>query len=346
MGEPVPPDDGIEPHYRALIALHSLSPDFRAEREKLPEEYRGRDIGADRRSVAEASPEQIPVSERLAVLYDLAKADYPGWADHEDAYLALADTAVQFRVRRTEGEGFAPADLLAEIKAAADAREPLSARPRAAEDFVHHEVAFIGRDVCTIQRVRVGGIRAVWIYSEFETDASFDSIATWLDPHHWPDLSSSFFRRMDPIGPLDVLAPTTPLSGDPHWQGVFHEEVQLVERLNTVLRCDYWRDGAASAATTYDLELSPDHQIDVDSGYLLVTHAGGRRRVQVLKIVSFTQNWWDFIALFVCPFWTEWIRGAVRDGSNTTVVDPPTLTPDSGSSPVAEAVEQWIEYFG
>ena len=41
---------------------------------------------------------------------------------------------------------------------------------------------------------------------------------------------------------------------------------------------------------TYDLDLSLDNEIDVDRGFLLVTDIGTVRRVQVLKIVSFTRT--------------------------------------------------------
>jgi hypothetical protein len=334
----------VEAHHRALIALHALSPDYRVDREKLPEPYRGRRIDEDLRLVTEAPIDEVPVSARLAVLYDLAKADYPGRPAEPGAYQELASSAVRFRVRSEEGERIAGEDLLEEIKAAADARVPLSSRPRVAPDiFVHHEVAFIGRDVCSIQRVQVGGIRAAWIYSEFETDAQFGTIADWIDPHRWPKLGPLLFKRMTLVDPDPPEQLRPPPAGDPHWHAVFLEEVQLVERLRTFLRCSYWRSDA-TAATTYDLAGSIDDQIDVDRGYVLVTDVDGRRRVQVLKIVSFTQDLWDFVALFVCPFWTDWIRQAVEGGGSSSVL-PPSMTPDLGS-PLGRSIEAWIDYFG
>jgi hypothetical protein len=345
MDGPNPRHDGDEPGeewYRALIALHALSPDYRMDWERLPGPYRGRDIGADLRLVTEAPPDAIPVSARLAVLYDLAKADYPERAGNADAYRALAESAVQQRVLRDE-----PVDageLLEDIAGAAKAGEPLSTR-RTATAFAHRERAFIGEDVCTIQRVLVGGIRATWIYSEFETDASFASVAEWLDPRQWHALAPMFFKRMDPVGPAEPLALDAPPDGQPHWQGIFHEEVQLVRLVSTLLNCTYWRNDAGTAATTYDLDHSLDREIDVDRGYLLVTDAGGVRRVQALKIVSFTENLWDGVAVFACPFWTEWIRGAVRDATTSTPT-PPTQTPGAGQSPLGQTAEDWIEYFG
>lgn len=348
MSAPDPRDDD-EARYQALVALHALSPDFEAERERLPDPYRGRDIGADLRLVAEATERQIPVSARLSVLYDLAKAGYPGRDAEEggdgEAYRGLAASAVRFRVRREEDEGVAGDDLLEEIAEAAAAGVPLSTMPRAARDFVHHEVAFIGRRACTIERVVVDGTPATWIYSEFETDAPFAAVAGFLDPRRWPALAPMFFKRMDLIGAADPLALAAPPDGQPHWHGVFHEEVQLVRRVNTLLRCTYWRDGGGTAATTYDLSESVDGEIDVDRGYLLVTENGGVCRVQALKIVGFTEDIWDTVALLVCPFWTEFIRGAVTQATSTATV-PPTQVPPGGPSPVGHTVQDWIEYFG
>src|SRR5215203_3019444 len=153
MNGPAPRQDGdeyVEERYRALTALHALSPDYRMDRERLPEPYQGRDIGADLRLVTGALPDDIPVSARLAVLYDLAKAGYPGRADNAEAYRELAESAVQQRNRPEQ-----PVDvdgLLREIAAAAEAGEPLSSRP-ITQAFVHRELAFIGRSVCSIQRV-------------------------------------------------------------------------------------------------------------------------------------------------------------------------------------------------
>jgi hypothetical protein len=342
MGEPVPPDDGIEPHYQALIALHALSPDYRAERERLPDHYRGRNVGADLRLVAESDTGQVTVSARLAVLYDLAKAGYPGWEEHQDAYRELAGTAEQRRLLRDQP--LLADELLDDIRSAAEERAPLSTRDRIRNAFVHHEVAFVGRPVCTIERVRVDGIEANWIYSEFVTDAPYEHVASFFDPRRWPELGPLFFKRMQLVDRDEPAPVAPPPVGDPHWQGVFLEEVQLVRRLRTLLNCSYWRSEAA-AATTYDLKGSVDDEIDVDRGYLLVTRDGDMNRVQVLKIVSFTDDFWDAVAVFVCPFWTDWIRGAVQDATRTETTDP-THTPGPGRSPLGGAVEDWIDYFG
>ena len=128
-------------------------------------------------------------------------------------------------------------------------------------------------------------------------------------------------------------APPAPVEHQPsaggrseHWQGVFHEEVRLFERVNTLLRCSHWRMPGA-AAMTYDLDLSLDGQIDVDRGFLLVTDTGPVRRVQVLKIVRFTTTSGTPSRRLVCPFWTDWIRGAV-EGATTSVPVTPTQVPE------------------
>ena len=96
---------------------------------------------------------------------------------------------------------------------------------------------------------------------------------------------------------------------------------------------------------TYDLDLSLDKEIDVDRGFLLVTDLGSVRRVQVLKIVGFTADIWDLLASLVCPFWTEWIRGAVEGGSSSEPRSP-TYTPEADGAPCADVVDAWVQFFG
>jgi hypothetical protein len=218
----------------------------------------------------------------------------------------------------------------------------------------HHETAFIGENVCTVRNVVVGGLKATWVFSEFETDAPFDGIADWVDPRNWPARGPLLFKRMDLVGaprPVDITGPgdAGPL-GDQHWHGVFHEEVQLVKRVNTLLHCDYWRDGDRAAGMTYELNLSLDDEIDVDRGFLLVNNAGPVRRVKALKMVGFTTDLWDRVAAMVCPFWTDWVRSAV-EGGNTSAPKPPTHTPPAGTgspgtSPWGDSFDAWARFFG
>jgi len=226
MSAPVPRLDEVEPSYQALIALYARTPDFREAAAKLPESFLARSVEADLRLVSEAGEDEIPTSARLAVLYELAKAGYPGREEDEgsrDAYRELADSAVRFRVLRDQEGEVAGDDLLEEIKAAADERVPLSSRPRllAGPNFRHSEVAFTGRAACTIERVVVDGIEANWIYSEFLTDAPLDGIADFLDPRRWPDLGPLMFKRMELVGSAEVLPLVPPPAGNAHWHGEF-----------------------------------------------------------------------------------------------------------------------------
>jgi hypothetical protein len=101
---------------------------------------------------------------------------------------------------------------------------------------------------------------------------------------------------------------------------------------------------------TYDLALSLDNQLDVDRGFLLVVDTGATRRVKVLKIVGFTDDVWDDVARMVCPFWTDWVRGAVQGGS-TSVPHPPKADPGSPDTPTTggatgDRMSEWLEFFG
>jgi hypothetical protein len=343
----LPPDSGdpdVEARYRALLFLHAQSPDFADIDLRALPEFRELTVGGCLRRVAQASVEEIPVSERLAVLYDVARAGSPERDSLRDEYRRVADSALALRRDAPErgGPDLAPEDLLDDLAQAAAAEVPFDTTS-SARAFAHHEIAFVGDDVCTIRQVRVGGIRATWVYSEFETDASFEHVADWVDPRNWGKWGPAFFRRMDlqyaPPAPIAISAPPP---GEPHWHGVFHEEVRLVRLVNTLLRCSYWR-GQGAAGMTYDLDFSLDRQIDVDRGFLLVTDLGAARRVQVLKIVSFTEDWWDAVARLVCPFWTDWIRAAVEGGTKS-VPTTPTYGPLPDPSACVSTMDAWATF--
>jgi hypothetical protein len=343
----LPPDSGdpdVEARYRALLFLHAQSPDFAGvDLGRLPE-FGDLTIDGCLRRVAEAPVEEISVSERLAVLYDLARAGSPDRESLQDEYRRVADTALAMRRDAPERDipDLAPEDLLDDLIRAATEGVPFDTT-RSARAFAHHEMAFIGENVCTIRQVRVDGIRATWVYSEFETDADFAHVADWVDPRNWSKWGAAFFRKMElqfaPPAPVDISPPPP---GDPHWHGVFHEQVRLVRLVDTALRCSYWR-GEGAAGMTYDLDASLDRQIDVDRGFLLVTDLGAARRVQVLKIVSFTNDWWDFVAQLVCPFWTDWIRAAVEGGTKS-VPTTPTYGPFPDPSSCVTTMDAWTAF--
>ena len=330
-------DQGADAH-QALIGLHDLAGTFGpVDTGNLPG-FNFTPSDAAMRAVAEAPKEEIPVSARLAVLHDLARADFPDYESHEAEYRLLAASAV-------DEHGIDVDQLLDDLKESAQTGVPFSSTQRGRQ-LPHDAAAFIGEDICTIRKVDVGGLNATWIFSEFETDAHFDSVTQWVDPRNWPRFGPMLFKQMNVVGGSEPVAIKT--LGDEHWHGVFHEEVQLVSRVNTLLHCDFWRDGDLAAGMTYELNLSLDSELDVDRGFLSVNDVGPVRRVKALKIVGFTQEIWDEVAHMVCPFWTDFIRAAVRGGTTSTP-KPPHTPPgggDPGPSPLGDTLDAWVEFFG
>jgi hypothetical protein len=344
MTEPPPRGErDVEALYRGLLFLHALAPEFRDLDLSAVPGYADFSPDGAMRAMAAAPEAEIGVSARLAVLYDLARADVPGHDTFGAAYAVLAASTLELKPHH--GSDLGPADLIDDMTRAAAEGVPFRTM-RSAQAFEHYETAFVGESVCTVRRVTVDGIPATWIFSEFETDAPLDGVADWLDPRNWEKWGYLFFRRMELLGaPPAPIGITPPPEGSDHWQGVFYEEVRLFERINTLLNCSHWRD-ARAAAMTYDLNQSLDSQLDVDRGYLLVTDTGPKtRRVQVLKIVGFTNDQWDVLARLVCPFWTDWIRGALL-GATTTVPVTPTQVPEDVAAACGPTVDAWVKFFG
>lgn len=286
-------------------------------------------------AVADAPLDEIPLSAKVGVLHSLAKADYPNAVDKRAGHRRMVESVAAAR-------GLDPKALLADIEQSARDETPFSTTS-SGQALPHHEAAFIGEDVCTTRRVDVGGLPATWVFSEFVTDAAFEHVVDWVDPRSWPQRGPMMFKSMDLVGSTDPVPIQT--LGDEHWHGVFHEEVQLVERLNTLLHCDYRRDADRSAAMTYKLNLSLDNQINVDRGFLLVVDEGAVRRVRALKIVGFTDKVWDDVALMVCPFWTDWVRAAVEGGtSSSPSTSSSGLGSAAGASGAASLVQDWVQF--
>ena len=338
-------DQDAEARHQALLSLHALSGAFTGVDPNIIPGFRTSSPGAALQALAEAPEQEIPISARLAVLFDLTKAGLPQYESYEAEYRLLAESVAGARDIDVD-------QLLYDLKESTLAGQ--FQRTRSGQALPHHETVFIGGDVCTVKKVKVGGLNATWVFSEFETDAPYDRVADWIDPRNWPERGPLLFKRMDLVGavrPVNINPPgdIRPL-GDEHWHGVFHEEVQLVKRLNTLLHCDYWRDGGRAAGMTYELDVSLDDEIDVDRGFLLVNNAGPVRRVKALKMVGFTAAVWDRVAQMVCPFWTDWVRRAVEGGSNS-VPKPSTPTPPDGSSsrrpsPWGNSLDAWATFFG
>lgn len=335
---PEPGDTSAEDLSSALLGLH-----------KAAGEFEGIDVpglvptplGTQLRTIAEAPEEEIPQSARLAVLHSLAKAGYPGRDDLSEEYRLLASSVAGPQSVDAD-------DLLGDLERSARTQTPFR-ETNVGRNVDHHVAAFIGEDVCHIRRVSVNGLPATWIFSEFETDAPFGGVADWVDPRSWPQRGPMLFKKMELVG-ATTPTPIEESLGRDHWHAVFHEQVQLVRRVNTLLHCDYWEDGE-SAGMTYELAISLDNNLQVDRGFLLVNDLGDVRRVKALKIVGFTAQRWDDVAELVCPFWTDWVRRAVEGGS-TSIPKKPTGEPTEGpppggsSGPVEDLIKAWVEFFG
>ncbi len=202
---------------------------------------------------------------RLDVLHALAKADFPDYDKHEAAYIALADSI-------GAPNGLDAQTVLDDVKASAGGDTPFAAT-RTAAKLPHSATAFVGEEICNTARVVVDGKAATWIFSEFETDAPFAQLARWVDPRNWPDNAPMMFKRMELIG--GEITALTGLEVPEHWHGEFLEEVQLVQRLKTLLHCDYYADPGTAVGMTYDLTFSVEDQIIVDRGFLLASDIGG-----------------------------------------------------------------------
>lgn len=349
IDETVEPDvDPVEAQFRALLSLHAIA--GRVDASRLPG-FSPMPLGTALELVAAAPLEQVSRGMRLDVLLELARKELPGLAENEQPYRALMATVVADRDLQVED---LRRDLLASPGLVGGFQSTTS---RAA--LGHAEAAFVGQDVCTTRRVTVGGRQAVWIYAEFETDAAFGDVATWLDPQRWSKWGPHFFRKMDIIGSKGPIR--LPPPGTEHWHALFREVVQFPwTDLDTLLDCAYWREGDRAAGMTYDLDRSLDSQIDVDRGFILVNEvvpspsatgaAASARpllRVKVLKIVGFTEDVWDLAAEWVCPFWTEFVRGAV-EGATTSTPKAPTHFPELGAAAWLwrESVDAWIGFLG
>ncbi|WP_353507702.1 hypothetical protein [Intrasporangium sp.] len=335
-------NDVRDPAYDALISLHAQTGLRGATDPGLIPGFHSLPTGEALRMVAAAPADQIPASARLGVLGDLARAGFPGRADDEEAYLELARSVDQVRIKN--GKPIDPATLLTDLEQALRDRVPFY-KTHTGGALEHQEAALVGEDVCTVRTVEVGGLEATSIYAEFHTNAPFETVAEWIDPRSWPRRGPMLFKRMTVVDAAEPVALGPP--GSPHWHGVFHEEVQLLQRVNTLLHCDFWRQGNEAAGMTYDLSLSLDNEIDVDRGFLLVTNAGGDLTVKALKIVGFRLDVWDTVAGWVCPSWTDFVRAAAEGGTESSAypasgghIGPP------GRSPLGETFDAWVEFLG
>ena len=291
-------------------------------------------------ALADAPKAEVPNGVRLSVLYDLARQGFPDRDKADDAYRRLVASVIEDRK-------VDPDALLEDLRTAATDGQPFHTRSTA-QALKAEEVAFIGESVCNVQQVKVGDLVGTWIYSEFDTDAPFETVSKWVDPRNWPELAPVMFKQMRVVGATEPLAIRE--QGTDHWHGVFHEEVQLFGRVSALLHCDHRKDGDRIAGMTFELAFSPDGQLDVDRGYITVTNTGlGTKtpgcRVQALKIVGFTDDGWDLVAQYMCPYWTSFLQAAVKDGKSAPAPRNPARPPGVGLDP-GDLVGAWTAFFG
>ncbi len=336
---PVPKDSAHE----ALLSLHKLAGTFGDADPGVGPGFGGGRVVNALVALAEAPESEVSMGARLDVLHALAAANFPRFESNADDYTRLAESVAG-------PNQIAAQTLLDDIKASASGDVDFASTDTA-KAVPHAAAAFVGQDLCHTAKVTVDGKPATWIFSEFETDASFEDLADWVNPASWAKRGPMLFKKMELVG-----GSATPISGigaGQHWHAEFLEEVQLVDRLKTLLHCDYFSQTGQAVGTTYDLTFSVDHQITVDRGFLLATDLGnGKRRVKVLKIVGFEGAGWDTVARFVCPFWRDWIRTAVKSGTTSEPREPTEIPSDSGSpgggrSPIPgdEVLDQWVDFF-
>jgi|GEM_PF-1250521 len=328
----------VEPTHTALLSLHEVAGTY---------EDLGHVPGFDRTPVGEAlttlaaaPPEEATLGLKLDTLVALARADLPGYEGNETQYEALA-------MAIGADHGVDAEQVLSDVKAVAQVTAIGDTETGA--KLPHHATAFVGEQVCQVNSVTVDGKPAVWIFSEFETDAGFAGVADWVRPDNWPKRGAAMFKGMAPVG-----GAITPIRGGghaDHWHAVYLEDVQLLDRLKTVLHCDYFMDAGQVAGMTYDLTFSVANQLNVDRGFLLAEDLGPVRRVKALKIVGFTDETWNEVAKLVCPFWTDFVRQAAEGGAKTTPGRPGPRPPEPspGDPPpggsVGESWKAWIEFF-
>ena len=343
------PEDGVVTPQDAYVSLLTRSGHF-GDEGPPPSIPQLRPVPTEEalQALADAPENEVPNAVRLSVLYDLARRGFPDRDLADDAYRRLAASVI-------DGRKVDPDELLEDLRGAATEGAPFHTRTTA-QALNAEEVAFIGESVCTVQRVKVGDLTGTWIYSEFDTDAPFESVSEWVDPRNWPDLAPFMFKRMDVVGAPSPLAIRE--KGTDHWHGVFHEEVQLFDTVSALLHCDHRKDGNRVAGMTFELAFSPDGQLDVDRGYITVTNTGLETgvqgcRVQALKIVGFTDDGWDLVAQYVCPYWTSFLQAAVKGGSSAPRPRDPASLPggdrrgaDNDGLDAGDLVGAWTAFFG
>jgi hypothetical protein len=199
-------------------------------------------------------------------------------------------------------------------------------------------------DACQFFDVTVGGVPAVYIYSEFWSSLPFEQFQPWLDPHHWPDRAPLLFR--------DVTHTTEQVTEKWQqftiWHQRFREEATPFDDVVVnYLACDN-ASCPSFAVTAYDLDTRALQGVKVDRGYLLVTDLGEGRAVKFVKIIGFNEPAENQRVYELRPFWMSWLRSVAEGEPDTgakTTAQAPAAPPGAHELGPGDLVLQWADAF-
>ena len=95
--EGVETDDASQARHHSLVGLHGMADALNGVRPGDLPGLRPSSPSTMLRNVSEASLDEIPISARVGVLFDLAKADFPHYESHEQEYHDLVASVADAR---------------------------------------------------------------------------------------------------------------------------------------------------------------------------------------------------------------------------------------------------------
>jgi hypothetical protein len=201
-------------------------------------------------------------------------------------------------------------------------------------------------EACQFSDVTVGGVPAVYIYSEFSSSVPFARLQDWLNPENWPDRAPLLFRDITPT----TKQATETWQQFRLWHERFREEATpFDDELVNYLSCDNatWN---GFSVTAYDLDTKAVQGVKVDRGYLLVTELGNNlSAVKFVKIIGFNNPAENRRVYELRPFWMSWLRSVAEGQSDTkataTLTQAPEAAPGAHELGPGDLVLQWADAF-